>query len=464
MRNNIDLLFNEGNNEKYDQGINEDHRVSIGSGKSIRNNNGSDLDITNIIDYSSSLNNNNNNNNNNRQSVSSINSNLPENSSNKGLFDELEEELYKDSIDSKFDSLKINNKERVTINETLDGDLTLSEINNNKNSHQNNNMSERLDKSEDRRTSLLSNDQNSFTDDSIFNVNNSFGSNMANYSAYDSVHEINLGSNQKIENHENVLLNRMIDNQGIYNDINIMCETLSTTIKDNFQIHNNEIKNLTNKINSIEDKLNELILLFNTKMKSLSNGNNVSFQSNNGNQYSQFNDRNNVNLGVGSDYVIDNNNNRNFGQNIGNIRQNQLFSNNNNNNILGQNSYLQKYDIDNDNIFGNAGLNNGSKMNSNSIRDSQKEAEKRAEIERLKKLEAERKKREEAERKRIEEEKRRQREEAERKMKADIKRKEIMDSLFACQVGDNGNNSEKKPSLFGDESSNTNSRRNLFDD
>ncbi|KAK9172408.1 hypothetical protein CmeUKMEL1_09765 [Cryptosporidium meleagridis] len=459
MRNNIDLLFNEGNNERYVQEINEDHRVSIGSGKGIRNNNGSDLNIPNIIDYSSSVNNNG------RQSVSSINSNLPENSSNKGLFDELEEELYKDSIDSKFDSIKINNKEKVSINEAIDGDLTFSEINNNKNNHQNNNMSEKLDKSEDRRTSLLSNDQNSFTDDSIFNVNNSFGSNMANYSAYDSVHEINLGSNQKIENHENVLLNRMIDNQGIYNDINIMCETLSSTIKDNFQIHNNEIKNLTDKINGIEDKLNELILLFNTKMKTLPNGNNISFQSNNGSQYSQFNDRNNVNLGVNSDYFVDNNNNNNrsFGQNIGNIRQNQLFSNNNNNTILGQNSNLQKYDL-NDNIFGNAGLSNGSKMNSNTIRDSQKEAEKRAEIERLKKLEAERKKREEAERKRIEEERRRQREEAERKMKADIKRKEIMDSLFACQVGDSGNNSEKKPSLFGDESSNTNSRRNLFDD
>ncbi|KAH8583937.1 uncharacterized protein ELE39_002695 [Cryptosporidium sp. chipmunk genotype I] len=464
MKNNIDLMFEEGNNDKYDQKINQDHRVSISSVSGIDSSNLNELDASNFLDYSSSGINA-------GQSISSINSNKPESSSKKGLFDELEEELYKDSINSKFDSLNINNNEGISINDMLDEDLGTSGVNIIKNNIKINNMVERLDKSDDRRTSMLSNDQNSFTDDSIFNVNNSFGSNMANYSAYDSLHEINLGSNQKIENHENVLLNRMIDNQGIYNDLNIMFETLSTTIKDHFQIHNNEIKNLTDKVNNIENKLNELISIFNTKMKLVSNVNNAPFQSNNGNnrnnintsnQFPQFNDRNSGNLG-GSDYVIDNNN-RNFGQVIGNVRQNQLFTSNSNG-ILGQNScYSQRPNTDVDDIFGNSGFNDGSKMNSNSIRESQKEAEKRAEIERLKKLEAERKKKEEAERKRMEEERRKQREEAERKMKADMKRKEIMDSLFACHAGDNGNSSEKKPSLFGDESSNGNSRRNLFDD
>ncbi|OII71241.1 uncharacterized protein cubi_01716 [Cryptosporidium ubiquitum] len=486
MRNNIDLIFEEANNEKLKEGITKNNRLSTDNG------NKKELDLSNSLDYlSSSINY--------RQSVCSVNSNLPENS-NKGLFDDLEDELYKDSIDSKLDSLKINNNDLRFINDTVedrDLDGVGIDINNINNDHYNitesnhkdqkSNIVEILNKVEDRRTSMLSNDQNSFTDDSMFNVNNSFGSNMANYSAYDSVHEINLGSNQKIENHENVLLNRMIDNQGIYNDINTMCETLSATIKDNFQIHNNEIKNLTDKVNNIENKLNELITLFTTKMKSVSQGNNASFNSNNytnnGNNLSDhaFNRNNNQNnvdpfpqfndrfggggmggLG-GSDYNI-NLNNRNIGQNIGNIRQNQLFTNNNHN-ILSQNSaYSQRPNIDGDDIFGNSNFNNGSKMNSNSFRESQKEAEKRAEIERIKKLEAERRKKEEAERKRIEEEKRKQKEEAERKLKADIKRKEIMDSLFACQASDNASNSEKKPSLFGDESSDFNSRKNLFDD
>lgn len=427
----MSMLLGEMNNKKLDEG---EHKVGD-----------KDLYASDLLEFSGS-------NANGRLSVTSKNS-------NRDLFDDLDldenlkqdedEELYKDSIDSRLERFKISD---VTEEEGCVNVGGLSAINNRKmsqvddaNKSPKSNIVERLgNKAEEHhRMSVLSNDQNSLTDDSVFNVNNSFGSNMANYSAYDSVNEISyLGSNQKIENHENVLLNRMIDNQGIYNDLNTLCETLSTTINDNFQTHNKEIQNLSKKVDSIENKLGELISLFETRFKSLPHSNDRSIMG-----------------GAGIDYSIESNS-RNFGPNTAGIKPNQLFANN-------SSFYSQRPNIDrgNDDNFASPGLNSAGIMNSNSIKESQREAEKRAEVERLKKLEAERKKKEEAERKMIEEERRRQKEEAERKMRADVKRKEIMDSLFACQTNyHNPNNSEKKPSLFGDEPSNCNLRRNLFDD
>lgn len=451
----MSLLLGEMNNERLNEG---EHKMGERR----------DLDASDLFEFSGSSANG-------RLSVASKNS-------NKDLFDDFDldenlkqgedEELYKDSIDSRL--------ERFKMNDALEGEGCLgvgglSAANNIKmrsqaedvNKSPKSNIMERLENKaeENRRISVLSNDQNSLTDDSMFNVNNSFGSNMANYSAYDSVHEIGyLGSNQKIENHENVLLNRMIDNQGIYNDINTLCETLSTTINENFQTHNKEIQNLSEKVDNIESKLSELISLFEARFKPSPHP-----ATNHGSQFTLSNDMAMMGTGAGGiDYNIDSNY-RNFGQNSGNMKSSQLFANNafpfnpQRSNINRGEGGVGLGDND---LFTNPNLsNNSSRMNSNSIRESQREAEKKAEMERLRKLEAERKKKEEAERRIIEEERRRQKEEAERKMRADVKRKEIMDSLFACQTNDhNPSSSEKKPSLFGDESSNCNSRRNLFDD
>ncbi|KAJ1609172.1 hypothetical protein OIY81_2446 [Cryptosporidium canis] len=473
MRNNIDLIFDDMRAERSAEGVREIQ------GDVVRSGCGNGVGSSDLLDYSAPGVNC-------RQSVSSMNSNIPENL-NKDLFDDLENELYNDSMDSRFDSLKINDVEKLTdcvdnigVGIDKNGESMISNsvdiVDTSRNMSPRGNILDRSGRVEERRRSLLSNDQNSLTDDSLFNVNNSFGSNMANYSAYDSVNEISyMGSNQKIENHENALLNRMIDNQGLYNDINTMCETLSTSIHDNFLAQNKEIKDLSRKVDNIENKLNEIITLFETKLKHFSQSNNTRMNSNNSvnhegfsnnslsynNPYMQFNDRVGGG-GLGGTGYISDPNHREFGQSIGNPKPNQLFANNYNQGLLSKPPpYTHKSNIDRDDHFSNPNQSGASRMNSNSIRESQREAEKRAEAERLRKLEAERKKKEEEERKKMEEERRRQKEEAERKLRADVKRKEIMDSLFASQTNDS---SEKKPSLFGDESTSGNSRRNLFDD
>ncbi|KAJ1605782.1 hypothetical protein OJ253_2999 [Cryptosporidium canis] len=470
MKNNIDLIFDDMRAERPADGVREIH------GDAVRSGCGSGVGSSDLLDYSAPGVNC-------RQSVSSMNSNIPENL-NKDLFDDLENELYNDS---RFDSLKINDVEKLTdcvdnigVGVDKSGENMISNsadiVDTTRNMSPRGNILDRSGRVEERRRSLLSNDQNSLTDDSMFNVNNSFGSNMANYSAYDSVNEISyMGSNQKIENHENALLNRMIDNQGLYNDINTMCETLSTSIHDNFLAQNKEIKDLSKKVDNIENKLNEIITLFETKLKHFSRSNNTCINSNNSvnhegfsnnslsynNPYMQFNDRAGGG-GLGGTGYISDPNHKEFGQNIGNPKPNQLFANNYNQGLLSKPPpYIHKSNIDRDDHFSNPNQGGASRMSSNSIRESQREAEKRAEAERLRKLEAERKKKEEEERIRMEEERKRQREEAERKLRADVKRKEIMDSLFASQTNDS---SEKKPSLFGDESTCVNSRRNLFDD
>ncbi|KAF7456484.1 SH3 domain-containing protein [Cryptosporidium felis] len=380
----------------------------------------------------------------------------------ENLSDDIEE-LYRDSIDSKMNELGLYQEETNYDSKVLNAEKNSISVLN----------KEISEKSDDIRASLHSNDQNSFTDESFFNVNNSFGSNMANYSANDSVHEANcLGPNQKIESRENVLLNRVIDHQGIYSEINLMCENLMSAIRDNFQNQAKEMKDLSDKVCGIEKKLNEFIALLTSRMKTASAHNATHSHPNV--MSSQAPDR----ADFGGDHLDFSQRNVN-NQNFGNVKSNQLFSNSN---FLQGNSRqnacrdeTSKNQNDMPACF-NSNFNNAI-SNSNGIysrgnpsggvsRETQREAEKRAEAERLRKLEIERKKREEAERKRIEEEKRKQMEEAERKMKADLKRKEIMSSLFASQTVDSSNgSSDKKPSLFGDETSPSNLKsKGLFDD
>ncbi|KAH8739067.1 hypothetical protein FG386_000934 [Cryptosporidium ryanae] len=291
------------------------------------------------------------------------------------------------------------------------------------------------------------------TDDSFYVE--TYGSNIANYSVNNSVNDLthlntninskNTTNSSKIENHENVYLNKLIEREKVFEELNKITSRLNTTIAENYTFHTNHIKSLSNRVNNIEVKLGELITLLQSRIKiSCNNGSNLNNEC----------DQSNHNM-RGSNKLFSNNisNNSNMFSNFNNDN-----NSNNNNNTSGNSNILNHTNVQRP--------SNYSKIDDiNAFRENQREIEKRAEAERLKKLEFERKKREDAERLRIEQEKKRQIEELERKKKLDMKRKELMSSLFLNNnSGDKNSSNEKKPSLFGEEQTSSNMRSSIFDD
>ncbi|KAL7067019.1 hypothetical protein ACR3K2_25810 [Cryptosporidium serpentis] len=208
-----------------------------------------------------------------------------------------------------------------------------------------------------------------------------------------------------------------IDNESLYNKLEEIKTNIETSLKSKFTHQSKQLYALESRIENIERKLDEFIILFQNRLKH-------SVQQQAQSQRLGFN----------------------------NNQGNQLFSNNvKNSSLKSQTSTVGV----NDEFINN-------RKNEEIIKMNQKETEKRAEIDRLRKIEIERKRKEEEERRKIEEERRKQIEEFEKKSKLDQKRKEIMNSLFTT-TNSNDATKEKKPSLFGDESGNK-FKNSLFDD
>ncbi|KAK6589042.1 hypothetical protein RS030_243631 [Cryptosporidium xiaoi] len=428
--NNSESLFNE-----------KDNILGINKNKQLSNTD------TNNLDTSHNKHNNDNSSNNNHHHSSYIGIDNLEfcNNEIKSIYDDKLDSptTYKNDIVKKIQDCNLGNED-----EFVDDSYNFDN-----NQHDNSNVNINTNDVSINNHNYNGNKNNgNLTDDSFYNIA-TYGSNITNYSVNNSVNDLshlntnsnnnksmtssnNNNSGVRIENRENVYLNKLLEREKICEELNKIVSKLNTTIADNYMSHTNSIKLLNNRVGNIEVKLGELITLLQSKTKTLGN-NNVSF--------------NNEKV-VGHEY--DHNkrtSNRLFSNNINNPN---VFSNNNNSNNL-----LNQTNVQNS--------SNYSRIDDvNAFRENQREIERKAEAERIKKLELERKKREEAERLRIEQEKQRQKEELEKKKKLDMKRRELMSSLFSN--GDSGNcnnnSSEKKPSLFGDEQTGSNVRTSLFDD